>query len=144
MSLRLHERPAWARLLIIALMLVGAVLAGLSAQSSPPQPATPINASTPFEYVAVFPADTTNAAIDTWRSLVVGRMHKQACTADRPCLRRLMRFSHAGSNAMELLAFDLDPATPDIERAAILAAAERIEPRARLLQKTSPHQVFNP
>lgn len=141
MFFSMHARTRIARV-VAGGLAASAIVLGMLAWSAAPEPArNRIDAATGFEHVAVFAADTSGAAIDAWRVEVLGRVHEQACADGRPCLRRLLRISSAGAHAAELLAFDLDPHTPDAERTAILAAALRAEPPALLRDAISPQQI---
>lgn len=136
-----HARTRVARVFAVGFS-ASAIVFGLLSWHMVPAPArNRIDAATGFDHVAVFAAGTSGAAIDAWRSAVLGRVHEQACADGRPCLRRLLRVSAAGANAAEMLAFDLSPDTPEAERAAILAAALRAEPPALLRDAISPQQI---
>lgn len=138
-----HARTRIARAFAVGLAASAIVLGLLSWHMVPaPAPArSRIDAATGFDHVAVFAAGTSGAEIDAWRSAVLGRVHEKACADGRPCLRRLLRISTAGANAAEMLAFDLASDIPDAERAAILAAAQRVEPPALLRDAISPQQI---
>ena len=82
-----------------------------------------IGASTQFDHVAVFAAGTSSASIETWRAAVLGRVHQHACRRGLTCVQRTLRLSGIGSQHAEVIAFDLDPATPDAERSAIVVAS---------------------
>lgn len=144
MPIYFFTRAHAARLFAAGFSLAAIVLGVLATRAESSAASHHINASTRFDHVAIFAAGTSNAAIDMWRSLVLGRVHEQACADGRPCTRRLMRISRSGEDAVEMLAFDLDPTTPDIERAAIVAAALRTEPSPSLRDAISPQHVsFN-
>lgn len=141
MFISTHARPRIARVLAGGLGAPAIVLGLLAWRTASEPMRNRVDAKTGFDHVAVFAAGTSGTAIDDWRSEVLGRVHEQACADGRPCLRRLLRISTAGANAAEMLAFDLDPHTPDAERTAIRAAALRAEPSALLRDAISPQQI---
>ncbi|MEP7098614.1 MAG: hypothetical protein ABI748_13210 [Dokdonella sp.] len=114
--------PARARLLECALAVLAIAFSTMAWQVSRPVQRVVIGSSTTFDQIAVFAAGTPVAAIEAWRATVLGRVHKEPCQREMPCVRRLLRLSRIGPAHAELIAFDLDPATPVAERAAIVVA----------------------
>lgn len=95
-----------------------------------------VDRDTVFEYVALFPAGTSSVRIEAWRQQVLVRSHRRSCFHDWPCLARLLRVSGAADSG-EAVAFDLQPDTAPVERAAILAAAAAVDPHPRLVRGAS-------
>ena len=95
---------------------------------------------TRFDYVAVFPVGTDAAAIEGWRQAVLGRVHRQACLRDRPCVARMLR-SVVPGGADEVIAFDLMRDIPAGERAALLAAARLVIPGTDLRPDSRPSDL---
>ncbi len=129
-------RPAAGLLGIAALVLL------VLAWRGPPAAAfARTDATTGFDHIAVFAAGTPGTAIDAWRASVLGHVHVEACAGGHACLRRLLHLSRSGGDPAEMLAFDLDLATPAAERAAILAAAAAAEPHAVLHDATRAQRL---
>ena len=130
---------ARARLLECTLAALAIAFSAMAWQVSRPPQRVAIGSSTPFDQIAVFAAGTPAAAIEGWRASVLGRVHSEPCQRALPCVRRMLRLSGIGPAHAELIAFDLDPATPVAERAAIaLAIADTHWPQASLHASTTP------
>lgn len=82
-----------------------------------------VGADTPFQYIAVFPRETTSTGLEQWRQRVLGRVHETACVRGSPCLARLLRLSGLGTGELHAIAFDLQAEITEGERKAILSAA---------------------
>lgn len=122
--------------LFSTLAIVFAVAAWHISQASPRMA---IGATTQFDQVAVFATGTPSAAIEAWRVAVLGRVHGQACRRGLPCVQRTLRLSGIGPMRADVLAFDLDPATPAAERRAIaLAGTNSRLTQPRLHAATTP------
>ncbi|GEM_PF-3433502 len=108
----------------------------------PVRPATAgearVDAGTRFEYVARFPAGTPATVIEAWRQDVLARPLGPGCGAGRSCLQRLLRLSEIGPQRAEVVAFDLQYATPVVERAAIEARARAAAPDMVLVRERRP------
>lgn len=122
---------------MLALLAIAFAAAAWQAMHPPARAA--IGASTTFDQIAVFEPGTPATAIEAWRAAVVGRVHRQPCHRSLPCVQRVLRLSGIGPRRAELLAFDLDPATPTAEREAIaVAMADAQLPKPTLHPSTTP------
>lgn len=100
----------------------------------------PVDATTRFDYVAVFPPGTDAAAVEHWRGLVL-RVHETGCFRGNPCIARSLRGAELGRARQFAIGFDLMRDAPPTERAAVLAAAQQALPGVRVAAGSSLRQA---
>lgn len=99
-----------------------------------------VDVDTRFDYVAVFEPGTRDVDVERWRAAVL-RAHRAPCLARLPCTTRALRLAELGAGRRYAIGFDLNRATPDDERAALLAAAQAQPVRVTLVAATTPRRA---
>lgn len=102
-----------------------------------------VGVATKFDFVAVFPTETSSIDIERWRVQVLANPHVQACAGGRSCVQRMLLLAALGLENRDVLAFDLSTAVSASERAALLAAAAAQLPTVDIYQNTSPQLAAN-
>ena len=132
---RAAARRIW-RGLALALLAAAAALIALAWRGSADDGEGHIGAATRFDYVAVFPAGSSAADVEAWRSQVL-RVHQDGCLHGHACVARSLRGAGLGREQRFALGFDLMHDAPPAERAALLAAAAEARPLAQLVPASS-------
>jgi hypothetical protein len=127
-------------LVLAALIVVVQVMRTPDAASGTASDAA-IGATTRFDYIAVFPPDTSAAQVEAWRGRVL-RVHETGCFRGNPCIARSLRGAELGSARQFAFGFDLMRDAPPNERAAVLAAAQQSLPGVRIAVGSSLQQAI--
>lgn len=127
------------RLARVGVLVIGG-MAAIAVAATTVAGAATIGVETRFDYVAEFPPATDGQQIEGWRRQVLGRVHQSGCIRGLPCVARTMRLM-LPDQSREVIAFDLMPMIPIVEKTALLEESTKAIPGVLLHRDARPVEL---